>query len=151
MTGTFVEISAEDKALPAELEQLLDRGTNLAPAFAEIGEYGVETTRARILSQNQDDPVGSWQALSARYAGSKRKLKSKGAGRTLILHGYLIGTLHWQSDNESVEWGSDRIYAAAQQFGRPDINLPDRPFLGITEHNRTDIHAILQRWLATGQ
>ncbi|MDE2472475.1 MAG: phage virion morphogenesis protein [Bradyrhizobium sp.] len=147
MTGVTIEIEVQDEAVLAVFERLLSRVTDPSPALAEIGEYGVMSTRARIEEQNNDDPIEIWDALSTRYRQSKVK-QAHHPDDILILYGELVSTLAWQADSASVGWGSNRVYAAAQQFGREEINLPARPFLGLTDRDTYAVLSIMERWLA---
>ncbi len=150
MAGAAILINIQDEQALAALQALLARVTHLAPAFAKIGEYGLQSTRERIESQNTGNPVGIWAPLSERYLKSPKK-RAHHPGMILELYGELVSTLAWQAlGEEGVEWGSNRIYAAAQQFGRPEINLPDRPFLGISELDQTEIGAILSTYIREG-
>lgn len=147
MPGARVVIEVADEEVLAVIQEFQARLKDPAPAFAEIGEYGVTTTRERIESQNAEDPIAFWEPLSMRYLKSKRK-REHHPDETLVLYGFLLSTLVWQADTSMAEWGTPRIYGPAQQFGRPEINLPARPFLGVTERNRTAVLAIFRRWLA---
>lgn len=149
MAGARIEIEIQDEEVTALLQRLIARVANPKPALAQIGEYGVVSTRERIVSQNTD-PVAAWEPLSPQYLASRRKQRSKGAETVLVLHGHLVGTLAWDADEQAVAWGSNRIYAAAQQFGRPEIGLPARPFLGLTETDKQLVTEIMHRWLSGG-
>jgi len=148
VSGARIEIEYQDEAVLAMLRQLLDKLEDPQPAMAELAQYGVASTRERIESQNADDPIASWAPLTERYLASKRKRASRGADLVLVLHGHLADQLAWQADSRSAEWGSNRVYAAAQQFGRPEINLPARPFLGVTAADKQKILEIFQAWLS---
>ena len=126
MAGAAIIIGIQDEQALAALQALLVRVTNLAPAFARIGEYGLQSSRERIESQNAGNPVGIWAPLSERYLKSPKK-RAHHPGMILELYGDLVSTLAWQALGEKgVEWGSNRIYAAAQQFGRDEIVFPTR-------------------------
>ncbi len=147
MAGAHIELEVTDAEVTAVLGQLLARLDDPSPALAEIGEYGVESTRERIETQNAENPLSSWEPHSEGYAKSRRKLAHH-PGEMLILYGDLVGTFAWQADAAGVEWGSARVYAGAQQFGRPEINLPAREFLGDTAHDDEEILGIMYAWLS---
>ena len=141
-----IEIEVQDETVLAVFERLLERVTDPATALAEIGEYGMKSTYARISGQN-DDPIEIWESLSPAYRRSKVK-QAHHPDDILILYGDMVGTIAWQGDSAQVGWGSSRVYAAAQQFGREEINLPARPFLGLTDRDRYAVLAIMEKWLA---
>jgi len=147
MAGARIELQYVDAGVQDELKRLLARLEDPQPALAEIGQYGVESTRERIESQNADNPIAAWEPLTERYLKSKRK-REHHPDEILVLYGFLVSTFAWQATKDTVEWGSNQVYAAAQQFGRPEINLPPRPFLGVTERDRTEILDILHAWLS---
>lgn len=146
MTGVTIEIEVQDEEVLSVFERLLARVDDPAPALAQIGEYGVRSTRIRIEDQNAYDPVEIWDSLSPRYRQSKMK-QAHHPDDILILYGDMVGTLAKQADSEQVAWGSGREYAAAQQLGREDINLPARPFLGLSAIDRDQVLAIMASWL----
>ena len=146
MTGVRIEIEVQDATVVSVFEQLLARIDDPRPALAQIGEYGIKSTRERIESQNAD-PIAAWAPLSKAYLQSSTKRRHH-PDSILILYGDLVSTLAAQTDSEHVAWGSNRIYAAAQQLGREEINLPGRPFLGLTERDRTAVLTIMRDWLA---
>lgn len=148
MAGTCIDIEIQDEAVVTLLKRLVARVADPQPALAEIGEYGMQSTRDRITSQNADDPIAAWAPLSESYLQSELKQGSRGADMIMVLHGHLAGTLAWQSGGSTVQWGSNRAYAAAQQFGRPEINLPARPWLGLTTRDIDAVTDILHRWLS---
>lgn len=145
-----VSIQVNDAEVLGALQRLSARLADMTPAFARIGEYGLASTRARIESQNAGNPIGIWLPLSERYRKSKRKLAHH-PDMILELYGDLVSTLVWQPlGTTGVEWGSNRVYAAAQQFGRPEINLPGRPYLGASEADLTEIRAIIAGYIKDG-
>jgi phage gpG-like protein len=166
MSGAHVKI--EDAALKRELSALLQRLTRPAPALREIGEVIRNSTRQRFKTETAPDGT-KWAQNSditlMRYlqerSGSFRKkatatggqgLTSKGAKRIglkkiLTNRGFLADTLAYQvgADGRSVAIGSNRVYAAMQQFGGtraqwPHLwgNIPARPFLPI-RNGRVDL------------
>lgn len=147
MSGVRVEIDVEDEEVTRVFERLLGALDDPGPALAQIGEYGVQSTRERIEGQNFEDPLWPWELLTPAYLVSKRK-REHHPDSILILYGELVSTLAYQAQAAEVGWGSGRAYAAAQQFGREEINLPARPFLGLTERDTTEVLAIMQRFLA---
>lgn len=131
MAGAALEITINDAEIQDYLKRLLAKLGNLQPFFQDVGEELLNSTRARFQSQTAPDGV-PWAALSPRYAARKPRNKDK----ILTLRGYLRGTLAKFADAESLRIGSPLVYAASHQFGRPEIHLPARPFLGLSDADR---------------
>ncbi|MDD2367345.1 MAG: phage virion morphogenesis protein [Desulfuromonadaceae bacterium] len=140
------------------LNQVSRRYGNLKPVFRDIGEEMIKRVDNRFTSET--DPDGNkWQPTKVLsnylgYVGTKKGYKRKAAykknggwrvafGRYLAnkkilqLTGALRGDIHYQHDDQQVEWGiSGRIpYAAIHQFGGMagrgrKVRIPARPYLG---------------------
>lgn len=135
-----IENAAEVKAA---FQELAARLADLTPVFRDIGEAMLNSTRARFSSQTAPD--GSpWAALSPDYQARKKK----NADKILTLYGNLARLLNYQPAPMEVRIGTPLIYGAAHQFGRPEINLPARPFLGVSDDDAAEILAILNEYLA---
>ncbi|HRD49777.1 MAG TPA: phage virion morphogenesis protein [Candidatus Contendobacter sp.] len=128
--------AAEVKAAFERLDAAL---TDLTPAFQDIGEALLNSTRERFRSQTAPD--GSpWAALSPDYRQRKKKNKDK----ILTLSGHLPGLLNYQAGPREVRIGTPLIYGATHQFGAPERNIPARPFLGLSSEDETELLDILQ-------
>ena len=97
--------------------------------------------RTRERFRTQTAPDGSpWAKLDDDY--KKRKPQNK--DKILTLFGDLKGVLNMQVGPRSVRIGTPLIYGAAHQFGRPEINLPARPFLGLSTSDEQELLDILR-------
>lgn len=143
MAGTSLTIDIDDRAVLDALQGLQRAAEDLTPAFREIGEYLTEATRTRIEHGGPAPDGTPWAPLDKKYQRRKKKNKDK----ILILDGYLLGSIHPEPSATQVTVGTNREYAAAQQFGRPEINLPARPFLGLSDDDRREVLDILQEHL----
>lgn len=152
--------------------------------MAEIGEYLLIETDERFESET--DPDGQpWEPLSpasllsgfrkrsrrpafrkrrspegermptaafTRYAANKKILQELGT------RGGLRGTVAYEESARSVRIGSNKVYAAAQQFGlgersslatqRSFGTLPARRFIGVSSEGRSVIADMIRRWTA---
>lgn len=143
-------IEVDDHEILAALRQLQQATGNLRPALLKIGENLKESTKKRF--QNYTGPDGvMWQANSdVTY-----ERKADRSGIPLTDHGTLGNTIDYQLlGNDGVQIGSPMEYAAMMQFGGtksefPNLwgDIPERPFLGISEDDKRDILAIIQRHL----
>lgn len=167
MAGVNIEITGLD-AVQSKFKAMVDKGEDLSGVFGEIGERLLESTTQRFKQEEAPDGT-PWAPLKKSTINRKllkgvRKgnngkrsstIKSgrwkpqvfRNFGNLRILHesGNLQDTIAYQSDKQSVEVGSNRIYAATHQFGADDRKIPARPFLGLSEDdNQMIVELILQ-------
>ena len=142
------------------LSGLVDAINDPSPLLAELGEYGLRSTRARFKTQTAPDGT-AWAALQPWY--QKEKWRNK--NRILALNGYLRGQMTWQLvGDRTVEIGSNLPYAAVHQFGatiKPraakvlmfrghvakSVTIPARPYLGLSDEDRSEIVGRTLEWL----
>jgi len=151
------------------LQGILERGKNLRPVLAEIGEDMAESTKRRFSTTKAPDCT-AWAPNSAttlaRYSdlfarkkdGSlTKKAQAKIAGKKPLTGETraLATTINYQlqGDNQ-VGIGSPMVYAAMQQFGGkksefPHLwgNIPARPFLGASEADKTNIADLVRSYM----
>lgn len=154
MSGASVRIetSLEDKELQDAFRRMQKAVANPTGILKAIGTGLVEGTHQRF--EQAVDPEGKpWKPLNTVYASSKR-----GAGilRESGMRGGLMGSVTMQADSDSVEVGTNKIYAAVHQFGatitakkakrlfffmgdqafRPQsVTIEARPFIGISKED----------------
>lgn len=137
-----IDIEIDDREIRDGLRALQDKLGDLRPFYQDLGEALLNSTRRRF--ETQTAPHGSpWAALSPGYKQRKKKHKDL----VLTLDGYLRGTLDYRATKDELRVGTPLIYGAAHQFGRPEIHLPARPFLGLSDEDRQDALDILAEWL----
>ena len=142
------------------LSGLVDAINDPSPLLAELGEYGLRSTRARFKTQTAPDGT-AWAALQPWYQKEKRRNKN----RILTLDGYLRSRITWQfAGDRTVEIGSNLPYAAVHQFGatiKPraakvlmfrghvakSVTIPARPYLGLSDEDRSEIVGRTLEWL----
>lgn len=108
-------------ALNGALADAHARSLDLEPLMDKIGNAAELTIEERFASQSGPD--------GAKWTSSQRVLKF--GGQTLTLGGFLRDSITHNAGPDSVEVGSNLIYARAQQFGFEENNLPARPYLGV--------------------
>jgi phage virion morphogenesis protein len=167
----MISIKVADRQVLDTLNQLVNKAQNLRPAFAEIGEDLVDSTKRRFSAATSPDGK-AWAANSpvtiARYlgvysssfkkdgslskAGTARSASKKPlTGETKALQ----TTINYQLIGETgVNVGSPMVYAAMQQFGGtksqfPHLwgDIPARPFLGISTADKQNILDIIGSYL----
>jgi phage virion morphogenesis protein len=146
MAGASLDIQltiANSAEVEAAFRELQAKLTDLTPFFQDIGEALLNSTRERFRSQTAPDGT-PWAALSPGYQARKKKNQNL----ILTLNGYLRGTLNVRAAPKEVRIGTPLIYGATHQFGRPEKNLPARPFLGLSADDETMILDALNDWLS---
>lgn len=167
-------IRIDDAELQAALARLVQRSGSPAPALKAIGESMVESTGRRF--ETSTGPDGSRWLPNTRttierylnrpgsFSNKTGKITAKGAtlamnkkplvGATRLLGNQIV----WQVSGDTLQIGSNRIYAAVQQFGAakgqfgkaPWGAIPARPFLGVSASDRAEILETVADWLAGG-
>ena len=152
-----ITITIDDRAVRAALERLAQRAGHLAPALAEIGEVLVQSTQDRFASESGPD--------GQRWAENRPSTLARKRNRHILTEGGYLGDLiHYQllDGGRGLAVGSDREYAAVQQFGQPKGasgtnrrgapipwgDIPPRPFLGLSGEDRDRVLEILADYLA---
>ena len=134
------------------------------PLLRQIGAYLVHSTQARFNAGI--DPQGSpWKPLLPAYAAVK-------SGSNILIgsgmSGGLQGSIIFDTGQNSVVWGSNKVYAAVHQFGaviRPvkakalrfflgsslviarQVTIPARPYLGISTEDGEEVAYLAGRFL----
>ena len=176
MSGAFTVIAKlDDREIMAALNRLSAKAKRLAPAFKNIGEELLRSTRERFALQ--EDPDGhKWQPLKDSTKANKAA-HGYGSQNILTMRGHLRDSIRYQADEQGVRIGTNRIYGAIHQFGgttraheikpankkalawpgarypvrsvkHPGSVIPARPFLGISERDKTRILEIVADHLA---
>jgi len=166
MAGASLDVQLEignAAEVKAAFLKLQDTLADLTPAFRDIGEALLNSTRARFLASKAPDGT-PWKHLSeatllnrARRASGGR-LKNKDGrysrkaalgyafAKPLIDRGNLMGLLDYQAGPKEVRIGTPLIYGATHQFGRGRIRA--RPFLGLSSSDEQELLDILNDHLA---
>lgn len=144
MAGARIEIHWEYSEALSVINAMAAAGRDLEPAWREIGEYLDLAHRLRWDSQVAPDGT-PWEPLDPKTIESKRR---RGLPDDILVeHGYLRDLLRYETTAAELLFGSDRVYGATHQFGRPDAGIPARPWLGTSEEDDDEILVILQRHL----
>lgn len=136
MAGVSVEV--DDRQVLAALGELIARVEDTRPVFEDIGEYLLRAHDDRFQSQRAPDGT-PWQPLSPAYQARKKR----NADKILQLEGNLRD-LSYDASRDGVVLGTNRIYGATHQFGRPEAGIPPRPFLGVSDDDRAEILDIVR-------
>jgi len=166
MTGTLIDIDADTPRVGAALAVLSNRLADLRDPLAEIGELMVDSTFHRIGAGGPAPDGSPWAPLAPSTLARK---KGPGPLRENLT---LQGSFRYQVEGDAVVWGTNLVYAAAQQFGLPartirpkrgkalawpgakhpvaKVNHPGlkpRPFLGVSIDDEGLIMEVVQDYL----
>ena len=152
MAGARVRIEIDDAQARAALDRLVKAGADLTPAMKEIGETLINSTRQRFFDHEAPDGT-PWAPLTE----TTRRRKTRNVNKILTEEGTLRGGIAYQAGADSVLVGSPDVRAGTHQFGAaegafgtmangapiPWGDIPARPFLGLSDEDRSEIVAIL--------
>jgi len=116
MAGTAIEINVkvDDREIGAALDRLQAHTDRMAPAYKNIGEELLQSTRQRFRDQVDPDDR-PWQALRASTLAAKA---ARGHSLSILrARGHLADTIRYQADDSGVRVGTNRIYGAIHQMG----------------------------------
>lgn len=149
MAGSNIKIEAETAEALAVFAELEHRAGNLRGLFADVGEYLQLSHRYRWDLAIAPDGT-PWEPLDPAYQKRKKRRRDD----ILVLDGFLRDQLAdtrkaggvLEATTADLIFGTNRRYAAAHQFGTDDI--PARPFLGLSDDDRTKILELAKEHLA---
>lgn len=165
----MIRIELKEDTVTPRLDALARHFGDLTPVMQEIGEFLVASTKDRF--QKGVSPDGAkWAPKSNTTKKAYERRKETVDARPLFgPSGMLSSQIGMLAGPTSVEVGSNRIYAAVMQFGAPQGafgaaigkdkrgrdhfhsipwgDIPARPFLGISDEDRTGILKIVEEWL----
>lgn len=175
----MITVELKEDEITSGLERLMMTMSDLSPIMADIGEYMVQSTRGRIANgvtpDGQRFAPKSPATIQSYLTGGFPKGASAGP---LIRTGDMMGMqLHHDSGPDFMELSSSALQAAVMHFGAakgslgaysgtdkrgraysgvaPWGDIPARPFLGISEDDRSNIlmligDAMTQAWGKSG-
>jgi phage virion morphogenesis protein len=150
MSGELVEILFDSEEVEAAIGRLQEALGDLTPFYKDAGQRLVNSTRGRFQTSTAPDGT-PWAPNSAVTLGRKTGTKPL-IGETRELSTAIQDVI----DADGLMVGSNKIYAAAQQFGMvrgyagqnkrnvpiPWGDIPARTFLGLSEADETEILAL---------
>ncbi|PCJ57853.1 MAG: phage virion morphogenesis protein [Rhodospirillaceae bacterium] len=146
MAGAAIQVNLRElEAVSARLERLAARTENMLPLMDDIGAAMVASVQNRFETGRGPDGI-AWEK-------SERVKRAQGNAQTLVDDAHLLGSLTHNAASDSVEVGSNKIYAAIHQFGgrtgrNHAVDMPARPYLGLDAGDEREIGAIVDDYLA---
>jgi phage virion morphogenesis protein len=130
-------IEYDDDDVRNALQRLISIAGDASPALRDIGEILVPSTRRRFSTKIGPDGE-AWEG------NSPVTIARKGRDNPLVEHGDLYRQIHYALiGGDTLEVGSSLPYAAMQQFGGTKAefpwlwgDIPERPFLGVSEDDK---------------
>ncbi len=146
---TRAAVTIDDHLVKQALNELLTLTGNIAPVLDEIGDIVQQDILLNF--KDQHDPDGEpWLELSDVTLANRRK-KGKGA-EILRDTGALNKSITHNVLGNSVEIGSDKVYANMMHYGgkKADFpwlygDIPERPFVGVSAEKLAEILTLLER------
>ena len=140
-----VKISiVSDSGLDAALLALTKNIQKSGPAFKEIGEELLDTTKERF--SDEQSPDGSrWQDNAPTTKQKKRHTKIL---QEMGESGGLLGSLSYKARHLGVEVGTPKKYGRIHQLGGQagrghSVTIPKRAYLGISDSDAQEIREII--------
>ncbi|HEC12315.1 MAG TPA: phage virion morphogenesis protein [Acidiferrobacteraceae bacterium] len=158
MAGLSITINADFKPVADFLRRLETEPQDLTSPMDEIGQYLVQANQRRMYQGVGPDGQAWEPSVRAKNEG----------GKTLIDSGGLRDSLTQIPGPDSVEVGTNKVYAAIHQFGgtitaknapylmfivggqfvkTKSVTIPARPFVGIADEDHNEILNILQDFI----
>jgi len=167
------DIQIDDIRLQRALERLDKSLKNLKPAFEEIGEILVTSVTRNFEAGGRYRRAGDWRGGSrtwrplsvatlfkgkaSRFATKAGKFSNKGINflknrKALFQKGNLLNSINWRASNDSVQVGTNRVYAAIHQFGGKagrgkKVTIPARPYLVVQDEDLDQALDVLDDFL----
>ena len=120
----------------SQLDNLLRNleGLRKDKLLSSLGKLMVEQSQTRIEETRESPDGEKWQEWSDSYARSNRP-------KVDLLHasGDLMDDISTAIGKDSVTIGSDLVYALVHQEGDEERNVPDRPFLGVSQEDLEEL------------
>lgn len=166
-------IELDDDEVSAALDKLGRQLADMTPVMQDIGELLVASNQDRVQKGLQPD--GQPFAPRSQTTLDRYAAKELSFGAVLNQSGDMRLGVHYQAGADQLEIGSNAIQAAVMQFGAeqgafgahmgrtkpsekrkksqsyfvtlPWGDIPARPWLGVSEDDRSNILAELQDWL----
>lgn len=165
MTGITLETRVIGTAAVRAFQRLQRQMANTTPIMRAIGTGLIEGTHTRFERGVSPDGA-AWAPLNPGYASVKR---GPGILRGSAMRGGLMGSITQRASHNTVEVGTNKIYAAVHQTGatiRPvhaahlrfrmasglvqadSVTIPARPFLGVSAEDERMIEEVVVDALA---
>ena len=157
----MITLEINDGEIDAALNRLARAVTDMTPVMQDIGEELVASTRERFIAGVSPEGA-AWAPKSQTTIDAYKRRRQRVDPRPLWgPSGDLNSLFSAHANPDGVIWGTNVLYAAVMHFGAakgalgrtsrggpvPWGTIPARPFLGVSDEDRTGILAALDDWL----
>ena len=154
----MITIDLKDADVEGALNRAAHALTDMTPLMAAIGNLLVDQTEQRFKEDKSPEGV-AWAPRSAHTLKAyERRAKKPGGqqswGGVLHYSGQLSQNIFSSHGADFASVGSAEPYAAMMQFGGKKStfanlwgDIPARPFLGLSDANRTDLVDLIADYL----
>lgn len=133
MAGASFKVEVDDARVQQALSRVARIASDARPLFTEIGSALEASTRRRFDLGLAPDGT-AWADVTAKTRKRKRN------PRILVERGDLLNSIAFEAGSDFVEIiAGPTQYAATHQFGRPEANIPARPYLGLSADDLQEI------------
>lgn len=135
----MIKITLNHTQAVKSLQQIASQLEQPRRLYGILGETLKKIHTARFKAE-QDPDGKNWKPLAASTLALKRK-RGKST-KILRQDGYLADKTAYNLSNDSVEFGSQEVYARLHQFGGKagrgnKVTVPARPWLGVGKNDET--------------
>jgi phage virion morphogenesis protein len=165
---TTITINVASEPVISVLNRLTERLGDLKVPFTDVGEYLLQSTDQHFREERAPDGT-PWAPNSPvtieRYFAKRsgrpvyhtKAGKSVPGGKKILRDsGLLQDLMRYQATPTSLTVGTDRPYAAMQQFGGTRAqypwlwgDIPARPFLGMSPEDENEVLTILSGYISS--
>ncbi|MEI8389567.1 MAG: phage virion morphogenesis protein [bacterium] len=143
-----IEIKIEDKEIQQLLKKLIAKTENLRPLMKNIAGIMMDSVEENFEKEGRPE---KWQELS-EVTIKQRKKKGYYPCTILTMRGELAVSITSKYDDNSAIVGTNKAYAAIQQFGgnagkNKKVKIPARPFLMLGEKEKVEILEEVQNYV----
>lgn len=156
----MIEVEIREDSITEALNRLSHSLTDMTPVMQEIGEHLRNSTQERMDQQLSPDGSPFAPRAPATLAAYARAGGSYNA-RVLQKTRTMRNTIKYEAMEDEVHWGSNAIQSAVMHFGAakgafgtmangasiPWGDIPARPFLGVSDDDRTALGIIIEKYL----
>jgi phage virion morphogenesis protein len=135
-----IVIKIDDKEIQKYLQKLVEKTKNLRPLMKNIAGIMLDSVEENFEKEGRPE---KWQELS-EVTIKQRKKKGYYPCIILTMRGELAASINSKYDDNSAIVGTNKVYAAIQQFGgnagrNKKVEIPARPFLMLEEKEKSEI------------
>ena len=143
-----IEIKIDDKEIQQYLQKIIAKAENLSPLMKNIAGIMMDSVEENFQKEGRPE---KWKELSPVTIKQRAK-KGYYPGKILQMRGELSASITSKYDDISAVVGTNKVYAAIQQFGgnagrKKQVEIPARPYLKLRESELNDINNSVQKYL----